>query len=164
MKTTAEKIKVMQHFEDGGRTEGYICGSWNTSVCPMWDWAKHDYRIKSLLHPNAKKAIAEMVGKKEEIRLEIGDNEALSREVQEYLFSLGIEWMSSRKSYYVTEHIAIGDSYSFEYVMHRDCSSKISTTTNINLLTGEVTDTELQKKKKALIEKANELLKQAEDL
>lgn len=45
-----EKIKVMQHFEDGGevlyrvKNDGYDC--WNKCVNPLWDWYEFEYKIK----------------------------------------------------------------------------------------------------------------------
>ena len=50
MSTTAEKIKVMQAFEDGKAVEGKVCiaGQPWVNLCeePMWDWRTQDYRLK----------------------------------------------------------------------------------------------------------------------
>jgi len=55
MSTTSEKIKVMQHFEDGGEVEVKFAASnhWDfvANPNPLWDWHKNDYRIKQ---PNLK--------------------------------------------------------------------------------------------------------------
>lgn len=48
MKTLAEKIAVMQHFENGGEIE-YVSISkdnWADIVDPSWNWSYFDYRIK----------------------------------------------------------------------------------------------------------------------
>lgn len=48
MKTTKEKIAVMQAYEDGKKIE--ICGKtekvWHNAISPDWNWAACDYRIK----------------------------------------------------------------------------------------------------------------------
>lgn len=49
MKTTKEKIEVMQAFEEGKKVErkpitGYAIG-WTRSESPQWDWAYYDYRV-----------------------------------------------------------------------------------------------------------------------
>ena len=46
---TADKIKVMQHYEDGGKIEVSIKGHhWEEWICnvPNWDWSSTQYRIK----------------------------------------------------------------------------------------------------------------------
>lgn len=48
MKTTQEKIAIMQAYEDGKKIE--ICGKtekvWHNAILPDWNWAVCDYRIK----------------------------------------------------------------------------------------------------------------------
>ena len=48
--TTKEKIAVMQAYEDGKKIQIYFKASgwtdWDVSWGPVWDWDKHDYRIK----------------------------------------------------------------------------------------------------------------------
>lgn len=48
MKTTKEKIAIMQAYEDGKKIE--ICGKtekvWHNAISPDWNWAACDYRIK----------------------------------------------------------------------------------------------------------------------
>lgn len=51
MTTTAEKIAVMQAFEDGKEVEFRFCltdETWRPlkSPNPLWDWLSIDYRIK----------------------------------------------------------------------------------------------------------------------
>ena len=47
MKTTKEKIEVMQAYLDGKKIEcGNDFGMWWTPVMPTFDWAHFDYRIK----------------------------------------------------------------------------------------------------------------------
>ena len=45
-----EMIKVMQHFENGGKVEvkpkNTSDNHWATVPSPSWDWAYSDYRIK----------------------------------------------------------------------------------------------------------------------
>ena len=44
-----EMIKVMQHFENGGRVEYKEKKKndyWTPVTSPSWDWAFHEYRIK----------------------------------------------------------------------------------------------------------------------
>ena len=46
----SEKIKVMQHYADGGKVEysekkGGV-NHWTTVTSPSWDWAYFEYRIK----------------------------------------------------------------------------------------------------------------------
>ena len=52
MSTTDEKIKVMQHYQDGGEVEFKL---WNvgdpkmrklSAISPMWDWNTYTYSIK----------------------------------------------------------------------------------------------------------------------
>lgn len=48
MKTTKEKIAIMQAYEDGKKIE--VCGKienvWYSTTSPDWNWANCDYRIK----------------------------------------------------------------------------------------------------------------------
>ena len=49
--TLSEKIKVMQHFEQGGEVEfkrriNKFENNWQENEHPYWDWATFDYRIK----------------------------------------------------------------------------------------------------------------------
>jgi hypothetical protein len=45
--TTAEKIAVMQAFEDGEAIERLDCGKWSPfNYEPSWNWYKYSYRIK----------------------------------------------------------------------------------------------------------------------
>ena len=47
MKTTKEKIEVMQAYLDGKKIEcGNDFGIWWTPVMPTFDWAHFDYRVK----------------------------------------------------------------------------------------------------------------------
>lgn len=51
MSTTAEKIAVMTHYENGGKIQVRIAGdpNWNDWLFPgppIWNWLKSDYRIK----------------------------------------------------------------------------------------------------------------------
>ena len=48
MKTTKEKIAVMQAFEDGKETEKLVNVNWRDVVIdePDWDWKNYDYRTK----------------------------------------------------------------------------------------------------------------------
>lgn len=53
MKTTKEKIKVMQAFEDGKEVEyinkGFKGSRWlAVHKDPLWNWHTHDYRTKEL--------------------------------------------------------------------------------------------------------------------
>ena len=45
-----EMIKVMQHYENGGKVEYKIKKElevhWATVISPSWDWAYFEYRIK----------------------------------------------------------------------------------------------------------------------
>ena len=49
MKTTKEKIAIMQAYEDGKKIE--VCGKienvWYSTTSPDWNWANCDYRIKT---------------------------------------------------------------------------------------------------------------------
>lgn len=47
MKTTKEKIAVMQAFEDGKKIEyaTLSCNDWEFNDSPKWDWFRCDYRI-----------------------------------------------------------------------------------------------------------------------
>lgn len=54
MKTTAEKIKVMQAFERGEQIEAKMDEApWVRSVDPSWDWTTFDYRVKPTKKPVA---------------------------------------------------------------------------------------------------------------
>ena len=49
--TIQDKIKVMQHFADGGKIEfrrlnSPEWGLWGLTEDPMWDWSNYNYRIK----------------------------------------------------------------------------------------------------------------------
>lgn len=48
MKTTKEKIEVMQAFEQGELIEiaDYSGGIWIDEQSPRWEWGKFDYRVK----------------------------------------------------------------------------------------------------------------------
>lgn len=48
MKTTKEKIAIMQAFEDGKKIELYskTDNVWYSATSPDWNWAICDYRIK----------------------------------------------------------------------------------------------------------------------
>ena len=47
---TINKIRVMQHYADGGEVEfrpkNSIVTSWDLVLSPSWDWSCLDYRIK----------------------------------------------------------------------------------------------------------------------
>ena len=40
-----DKIKVMQHFAEGGKVECYSDGKWRKTDEPSWNWKAYDYRI-----------------------------------------------------------------------------------------------------------------------
>ena len=48
MKTTVEKIAVMQAYVDGKEIEcrSDDCPAWDKTASPLWNWYKTDYRIK----------------------------------------------------------------------------------------------------------------------
>ena len=46
MKTTAEKIEVMQAFERGEEIQVECGNSWARVSDPKWNWDAFDYRIK----------------------------------------------------------------------------------------------------------------------
>lgn len=51
MKTTQEKIQIMQAFVDGKQIENDFNRvgewvDWTIDAEPSWDWEEHDYRIK----------------------------------------------------------------------------------------------------------------------
>lgn len=47
MKTTKEKIEVMQAYEMGEQIQLLnMDGNWEDKECPAWNWAKCDYRVK----------------------------------------------------------------------------------------------------------------------
>ena len=58
MKTTAEKIKVMQAYEDGKTVKVKVQGEgkWWIMTCktPAWDWVGNDYEISLKLEDSAK--------------------------------------------------------------------------------------------------------------
>ena len=42
-----DKIKVMQHFADGGKVEYHGSdGSWHAATGPCWNWQDYNYRIR----------------------------------------------------------------------------------------------------------------------
>jgi hypothetical protein len=45
MKTTEEKIKIMQHYADGGKVEYNQGLGWKIATKPCWSWRNTDYRI-----------------------------------------------------------------------------------------------------------------------
>ena len=47
-KTTKEKIKVMEHYENGGEVECVEKGNnnWEIVTKPLWNWDDFTYRIK----------------------------------------------------------------------------------------------------------------------
>lgn len=53
MKSVQEKIKVMEHYANGGEIETtYNNGtSWVTVENPAWNWVTCDYRIKEYTYP-----------------------------------------------------------------------------------------------------------------
>ena len=51
MKTTAEMIAVMQHFENGGEVERFNGDIWVINSTPTWSWLHTDYRIKEYTYP-----------------------------------------------------------------------------------------------------------------
>ena len=44
--TLSEKIKVMQHFEQGGEVDIRLNAEWQPCIYPVWDWSRYSYRIK----------------------------------------------------------------------------------------------------------------------
>ena len=40
-----DKIKVMQHFAEGGKVECYSDGKWRKTDEPSWNWKAYNYRI-----------------------------------------------------------------------------------------------------------------------
>lgn len=58
MKTTEEKIEVMQHFADGGEVECRTVREWFTAPNPTWNWGSADYRIKQPVDPYAELKVA----------------------------------------------------------------------------------------------------------
>lgn len=47
MKTTKEKIEIMQAYESGEQIEFIDCSrEWKDTTNPIWDWARYNYRIK----------------------------------------------------------------------------------------------------------------------
>lgn len=51
MKTTKEKIAIMEGYESGGELESRFVSAnyqskWTSVTNPVWDWMTHDYRIK----------------------------------------------------------------------------------------------------------------------
>jgi len=45
MTTTAEKIAVMQAFEDGAEIETRFSCQWVMAENPIWNWNSYDYRV-----------------------------------------------------------------------------------------------------------------------
>lgn len=55
-----EKIKIMQHFIDGGKIESrekYNGGEWNENYMPSWNWYGIEYRIKEEYTAEQKKVM-----------------------------------------------------------------------------------------------------------
>lgn len=51
MKTTKEKIEIMQAYEKGEKIEfKRNDGKWHDAFIPTWDWLNTDYRVKSKFH------------------------------------------------------------------------------------------------------------------
>lgn len=49
MKTTAQKIEVMQAYVDGKKIQGHVAGEWcDFEGEPNWQWFSNDYRVKPL--------------------------------------------------------------------------------------------------------------------
>ena len=48
MKTLKEMMKVMEHFDNGGKVEfkDKSIDGWNGDNSPDWNWAFYEYRIK----------------------------------------------------------------------------------------------------------------------
>ena len=46
MKTTLEKIAVMQACEEGKTIEIFANDRWEVVIAPLWDWFNADYRVK----------------------------------------------------------------------------------------------------------------------
>lgn len=51
MKTTQEKIAVMQAFAEGKQIEyakrHFVNKSWTSTIEPVWNWCENEYRIKT---------------------------------------------------------------------------------------------------------------------
>lgn len=46
-KTTKEMIEVMQAYDRGEQIEFMDCSrEWKDTINPIWDWARHYYRVK----------------------------------------------------------------------------------------------------------------------
>ena len=89
MTTTAEKIKVMQAFEDGVEIQSMSRRSlvWCDTPLPSWDWSDNNYRIKppdpkSLEHIN--ELLRRQSAAEDEIK-KIGKELALLRYIGERL-------------------------------------------------------------------------------
>lgn len=51
MKTTREKIEIMEAYERGEQIElKRNDGKWHDAIIPTWDWLNTDYRVKSKFH------------------------------------------------------------------------------------------------------------------
>jgi len=46
VKTTQEKIAVMQAYVDGKKIEWLSNGEWAGIEVPAWNWISYDYRVK----------------------------------------------------------------------------------------------------------------------
>ena len=52
--TLKEKIKIMEHYENGGKVDYigmYDAGEWRDCPNPIWDWSNYEYRIKPQWQP-----------------------------------------------------------------------------------------------------------------
>jgi len=52
--TLKEKIKIMEHYENGGKVDYigmYDAGEWRDCPNPIWDWSNYEYRIKPQWKP-----------------------------------------------------------------------------------------------------------------
>lgn len=58
MKTTEEKIEVMQHYANGGDVETRGVLGWVLDPNPKWNWTTYDYRIKQPDDPYAELKVA----------------------------------------------------------------------------------------------------------
>ena len=67
MKTTKEKIEVMQSFLEGKKIQLYDNGSWcdwhGYEDEPHWDWQLYDYRVKSEVKQKVKRWLWAYKGK-----------------------------------------------------------------------------------------------------
>jgi len=51
MKTTKEKIEIMQWFVDGGKVEYCFGDYWLETQSPSWNWSEKDYRKVEFTYP-----------------------------------------------------------------------------------------------------------------